>query len=72
MIASPAITKLGSAMPTVASDISAKSSSLPRRTADTTPAEKPSVRANASAKIPSVAERGNPAAMTWLTEKSPS
>ena len=52
MIARPAITKLGTAMPTVASDISVQSANEPRYSADTIPALSPSVIANDSAKMP--------------------
>ena len=47
MISIPATTKFGTAMPTVAIDISEKSSTPPRRTAETMPAVKPSTNANA-------------------------
>ena len=70
MMSSPATTKFGTAMPTVAIDISEKSSTPPRRTAETTPAVKPSNKANANAINPSVAETGRPAAITSFTEKS--
>ncbi len=69
-MSSPATTKFGSAIPTVESDINEKSRSVPRRIAETTPATKPSDNANPRARIPSVADLGNPAAMISLTEKS--
>ena len=70
MMSNPATTKFGTAMPTVAIDISEKSSTPPRRTAETTPVVKPSISANPSAIRPSVAETGSPAVITSFTEKS--
>ena len=72
MIASPATTKFGRAMPTVATDISEKSSSDPRRVAEITPAVNPRVSAKAIASTPRAADLGSPAAITSLTEKSAS
>ena len=55
---------------TVATDISEKSSSVARRTAEITPAVNPNVKAKASASTPNVADLGNPDAMTSLTVDS--
>ena len=72
MIATPAITKLGTAIPIVAIDISVMSAIEPRCTADVTPATSPKTTANVSANTPSAADTGSPSAITRFTVKSPS
>ena len=60
----PAITKLGSAIPTVAAIRSVTSATEPRRVAETTPATIPSTNAKERATDPSAAEIGSPSRTT--------